>query len=138
MRHCRSLALALLLAGTGPALAEDLVALSNTAMAVTGDIFMDDFELRFADGQALAFDALVADRFEVDGQLVNASVYSVESPADPVLLNGNRLCGEGRVTYVAVWGGHAADMAIVAVFTTQDVPLSSADMCASYTYEYLY
>ncbi|MDX1729601.1 MAG: hypothetical protein R3184_00555, partial [Aurantimonas coralicida] len=65
---------------------------------------------------------------------VNASVYSVAAPMDPVLLNGNRLCGSGPVTYVASWGSDS-DVA-VAVFDTQDIPGSDADMCALYYYTY--
>lgn len=110
---------------------EAYVALSRTAKSVTGNIRMDDFQLVFQNGRKLVFDELVGDTFKVDGKQVNASVYSVKDPADPVLLNGNRLCGQGRVTYVASWG--VEDM-VLAVFTTQDVPDSAADMCASYTY----
>ena len=133
-----SLFCALLLAAgsAGSALAqdaEDLVAVSNTAMSITGDVTMDDFGITFENGKKLAFDELVADSFTVDGKSVPASLYSVKTPADPVLLNGNRLCGEGKVTYVASWG---TDLVMVAVFTTQDAPQSDAEMCASYSYEY--
>ena len=87
-----------------------------------------------ADGTRLDFDELVGDSFVVDGETVNASVYSVAAPMDPVLLNGNRLCGSGPVTYVAS-GGADSDVA-VAVFDTQDIPGSDADMCALYYYTY--
>lgn len=132
------LSLACLACLTGPAAADDLVAVSNTAMAVTGDIQFDDFGMTFEDGTIFAFSELVDDSFVVDGRPVPASVYLAEAPSDPVLLNGNRLCGQGRVTYVATWSGSGEGTVIVAVFDTQDVPGSSADMCASYTYEYLY
>lgn len=119
-----------------PVLADDLVAYSTTAMAITGDIEFDDFGITFANGTHMIFDDLVADHFVVDGQPVYASVYSMEDPQDPVLENGNRLCGSGRVTYLATWGD--ADVTTLAVFTTQDVPASSADMCASYSFTSLY
>ena len=115
------------------ALADDYVAVSGTAMAVTGDIAMDDFALTFANGKSLAFSALVADRFEVEGKSVPASVFRVARPADPVLENGNRLCGVGKVTYVANWAADN-DMSVVAVFTGAAPPRSDASMCASYTY----
>lgn len=116
-----------------PAAAEDYEATSKTAMAITGDISMDDFAITFANGKSLKFDELVSDSFVVGGETVGASVYSVKTPADPVLLNGNRLCGEGKVTYLATYG--AGDgMTAVAVFATQDAPSSDAEMCASYTY----
>lgn len=132
---CLALAatLPVFIAATG--FADDYAAISNTGMAVTGDISLDDFEIGFADGTTLAFDELVADTMEVGGVATPASVYSLAEPSDPVLLNGNRLCGEGPVTYLASWLGSDENLVIVAVFTTQDVPRSDADMCASYTYE---
>ena len=125
---------ALLVGATSIVLAETLLATSTTAMAITGDVEMDDFSMVFADGTRLDFDELVGDSFVVDGETVNASVYSVAAPMDPVLLNGNRLCGSGPVTYVASWGSDS-DVA-VAVFDTQDIPGSHADMCALYYYTY--
>lgn len=126
-------AAALALAATA-ARADSYAAVSNTAMAVTGDIEMDDFEIVFANGESLAFSALLGDSFVVGGESVGASVYEVETPADPVLENGNRLCGNGDVTHVVTWGG-PDNLTVVAVFATQDVPASDAEMCASYTYE---
>ncbi|HEV7248490.1 MAG TPA: hypothetical protein VGN93_16055 [Shinella sp.] len=125
-------ACALSLGAAAPALADTYAAVSNTAMSITGDIEFDDFGITFENGKQIVFDELVGDTFVVGGETVNGSVYSVSEPKDPVLLNGNRLCGE-PVTYVASWGD--ADTTTVAVFSTQDVPQSDADMCASYTYE---
>ncbi|WP_439627683.1 hypothetical protein [Shinella sp.] len=132
MNRARILTLALSFAITSPALADTYAAISKTAMAITGDIEFDDFGITFENGKQIVFDELVGDTFMVGGETVNGSVYSVSEPKDPVLLNGNRLCGE-PVTYVASWGD--ADTTTVAVFSTQDVPQSDADMCASYTYE---
>lgn len=138
MTRIRSAGLALLLAfAPAPAFADSLVALSGTAMAVTGDVQFDDFSIVFENGEELVFDELLGDRFVVDGVEVGASVYSIETPADPVLENGNHLCGQGNVTYLASWGDAADDaLTVIAVFDTQDVPGSSDDMCASYTYAY--
>jgi hypothetical protein len=132
MNKTRLLALALSLAVASPALADTYAAISNTAMSITGDIEFDDFGITFETGEQITFDQLIGDKFVVGGERVNGSVYSVAEPKDPVLLNGNRLCGE-PVTYVASWGD--ANTTTVAVFSTQDVPASDADMCASYTYE---
>ena len=132
MNRIRLLALALPLAIASPALADTYAAISNTAMAITGDIEFDDFGITFENGKQITFDALVGDTFVVGGETVNGSVYSLTEAKDPVLLNGNRLCGE-PVTYVASWGD--ATTTTVAVFSTQDVPSSDAEMCASYTYE---
>ncbi|HEV7252323.1 MAG TPA: hypothetical protein VGN97_04390 [Mesorhizobium sp.] len=137
-RVFRSAACALALAPGGPTLAqaEELTALSDTAMSITGDVTLDDFGITFANGEALAFSALVGDAFEVSGEQVPASVHEVEAPADPVLENGNQLCGSGNVTYVANWLIPGSDTdTVIAVFDTQDVPQSDAEACATYTYE---
>ncbi|MDZ7601351.1 MAG: hypothetical protein U1A06_08270 [Hoeflea sp.] len=141
MNRLRAPTLALLLAiapvSVTSALADSLAAVSSTAMAITGDIEFDDFSIVFENGETLEFDELVADNFNVEGSQVGASVYSVTSPADPELNNGNRLCGQGDVTYVATWGDPSdAELTIVAVFDTQDAPLRDSEMCASYTYVY--
>jgi len=109
-------------------------AFSSAAESITGDIEMDDFSITFANGESLKFAALLGDHFIVDGERVNASVYSVEDPSDPELENGNRLCGAGDVTYLASWSG-GDGLTTVAVFTGDEPPESSADMCASYTYQ---
>lgn len=132
MNRARLLALALCLGIASPALADTYAAISNTAMAITGDIEFDDFGITFENGKQITFDELVGDTFVVGGKTVAASVYSLKEASDPVLNNGNRLCGE-PVTYVASWGD--ADTTTVAVFATQDMPESDAQMCASYTYE---
>ncbi|WP_244598797.1 hypothetical protein [Rhizobium tubonense] len=113
---------------------DDYKAYSKTAESVTGDIAMDDFSISFANGEQLAFSSLVADHFRVDGHKVGASVYSVKDPADPELENGNRLCGEGDVSYVATWGA-GEGLAAVAVFTGDNPPKSDEEMCASYVYQ---
>jgi hypothetical protein len=102
-------------------------------MSITGDIEMDDFSIVFASGATMNFSELVADHFVVDGRNVPASVYRVADPADPELENGNTLCGNGDVTYIASWGT-GRDM-VLAVFTGDASPESDAEMCASYSYE---
>lgn len=125
------------LAGLSPAaLADDYVAVSTTAMSITGDIAFDDFGVTFANGKSLSFSALTSDTFTVDGADIPASVYRVAKPADPKLENGNRLCGSGPVTYVVNWAAPGSDTGtVVAVFTGDDPPESSDEMCASYTYD---
>lgn len=114
--------------------ADHYSAMSNTAMNITGDVWMDDFSITFENGEALEFSDLVADNFRVDGRRVPASVYRVSEPADPELENGNQLCGSGDVTYVASWASGNGVTAI-AVFTGNRPPQSNDQMCALYTYE---
>lgn len=130
LRH----ATAAFLLGASPSLADDLVALSTTATAITGDISVDDFEMVFENGERTEFEDLIADHFTVDGKDVPASVYSVKAPGNPVLLNGNRLCGESPVTYLASWLD--GDVTMVAVFETAEAPTRNDSMCALYTYVY--
>lgn len=125
-------ALAVLCLAAGPALADDLAALSTTASSITGDISFDDYEIIFENGKKLVFEDLIADHFTVDGKEVPTSVYSVKGSENPVLLNGNRLCGESPVTYVASWLD--GDVTMLAMFETQDAPTNSDGMCALYTY----
>ena len=134
MNSLRPLALALSMALASPALADTYAAISNTAMSITGDIEFDDFGITFENGKQITFDQLVGDTFVVGGETVNASVYSVAEPKDPVLLNGNRLCG-APVTYAASWETSDGSGTVLAVFSTPEAPQSDADMCASYTYE---
>jgi hypothetical protein len=136
MRKPALFLLAAMLAGISPASAQvdRLRAYSNTAISITGDVTTDDFEIVFENGERLAFSDLVADRFVVDGGDVPASVYRIETPADPELLNGNRLCGAGDVTYLANW--LEDELTVIAVFTGDEPPRSDAEMCASYYYEY--
>lgn len=132
MIRTHRLALALSLCIATPALADTYAAISNTAMAITGDIEFDDFGITFENGKQIVFAELIGDSFVVGGETVNASVYSVAEPSDPVLNNGNRLCG-APVTYVASWGDDSSTT--VAVFSTENAPESDAEMCASYSYE---
>lgn len=136
MKQILPAVLALLVASVAPAFAEGdtYTAYSNTAVSITGDISMDDFGITFANGESLAFSALLGDHFIVDGRRVNASVYSIENPSDPELENGNRLCGAGDVSYLASWAG-GEGLTVVAVFTGDAAPESSDEMCASYIYE---
>lgn len=136
MRRPGIAAAAMLAAMASPAArAETYTAVSNTAMSITGDIAFDDYGIVFANGEKLVLSDLVAYEIKVGEETRDASVYKVETPADPVLLNGNKLCGNGDVTYVASWAEGDDGMTIVAVFTTPEVPLSDAEMCASYSYE---
>ncbi|WP_245417637.1 hypothetical protein [Aminobacter sp. AP02] len=65
---------------------------------------------------------------------MNASLYRVAHPADPELENGYKLCGSGDVSYLASWAG-GDGLTVVAVFTGDEPPESSDEMCASYTYQ---
>jgi hypothetical protein len=114
--------------------ADHYTAVSNTAMSVTGDVWLDDFGMTFENEEALEFSDLVADHFLVDNRSLPGSVYRVKVPADPELQNGNQLCGSGDVAYVANWDA-GNGLTAIAVFTGKRPPKSSDEMCALYTYQ---
>jgi hypothetical protein len=87
--------------------AEQWQVVGTTAMGTTGDVTFSPDRIAFGNGKALPLAAAGTVRdFEVHGKKVNATLYRVTAPDDPLLLNGNRLCG-GRppqpVTFIAVW-----------------------------------
>ena len=127
-------AFALCVVLASPAFAETYAAVSNTAMSITGDIELDETGITFENGEQVTFGGKVADRLTVDGEEVEASVFSLAKPADPVLLNGNRLCGD-PVTFAAAWETRDGSGTVLAVFSTPEAPKSNETMCASYTYE---
>lgn len=103
---------------------------SETAIAVTGDITIGTDRIIFANGESLKL-VPVADS---DG------VFKADPPANPVLLNGNRLCSRD-VTYVVL--AHGAGNALhMKVFEGPDAPLEAiadalpqAGTCATYEFK---
>jgi hypothetical protein len=91
----RAAILAALLAAPWPAgAAEHWTAYSKTAEAITGDITFSPERITFGNGKSLALaSAGVVPGFETLGSRGQSTRYRVTAPDDPVLLNGNRLCG---------------------------------------------
>ena len=71
---------------------------------MTGDVAFTGTAITFHNGASLHLaPAGQIDAFKDAGEVVHAVIFRVVEPADPLLLNGNRLCGGGRpVTYLAV------------------------------------
>lgn len=92
----------LLLATTQAAQADshDWIATSTTAMAITGDILVEDGRIVFQNGAALELEALGPDR---------PGLYRVSPSQNPVLLNGNRLCGDKPPAFVALAHSETSD-----------------------------
>jgi hypothetical protein len=120
-------------------------AISNTAASITGDITVTPDRIAFAGGQALILSQPTAlPRFRAEGSLVAATRYRVASPADPPLLNGNRLCG-GKgptpVTYIVLWKPRKlagdTDPQGMAAFsgTTPPTGTDSPGLCGTFRYE---
>ncbi|WP_156878420.1 hypothetical protein [Roseomonas gilardii] len=120
-------------------------AISNTAASITGDITVTPDRITFAGGHALILSQPTAlPRFRAEGSPVAATRYRVASPADPILLNGNRLCG-GRtpvpVTYIVLWtprkfAGDTAPRSLAAFSgTTPPTGTDSPGLCGTFRYE---
>ena len=140
----------LLLAVAAPALAlaatpEQWEAVSNTAMAITGNVRLSPDRITFQNGQPLPLvSAGTLPQFGGPTGPVSATLYSVTKPDDPVVLHGNRLCGDkGRhpATFIAVWKpalvGSDIDPRAMAIFSGNARPTvaDGPDFCGTYFYE---
>ena len=149
----RRLAVLLLLAGVAPGSAawaaeagERWVAASNTASSITGDVRFSSGRIRFANGASLELASVSPlPRFRANGETVAAMAYRVVTPADPLLLNGNRLCGgpdkPQKVTFIVVWGprklpGDAAPRSFAAFSGAQPTAgTGDAGACGTFNYD---
>ena len=129
--------LAFLLAAT-PAHAAKYGAVSNTAMSITGDIDFVPGTITFQNGAKIH---LVEVTMGQDGNWklgvapLPGDILKLDPPADPKLLNGNRLCGT-PVTYAVMYFLSPNDLNLN-LYTSGTVP-SGADrdqLCATYSYE---
>ena len=131
-----SASLPLMLATTAYAEPVSWIAVSKTAMAITGDIVLDEYSLTFANGESLDLEPYEADRvgdWAGSGEEVAGYVYKIDPSADPELLNGNRLCGT-PVTYVVVWSPGEGELTLNA-YSGKAAPTGTERLCASYSYE---
>lgn len=130
------LALALI---TPASAAEKLLAYSNTAMSITGDVTLGADRITFGNGKSVAVRKVASGK---EGQWdpiasgkAKADVYELTKPQDPKLLRGNRLCGSGPVRYLAFFktGDGLTEMI---VFNPKANPFGKDPdrVCATYTY----
>ena len=111
-------------------------ATSNTAMAITGDIVLDDYSLTFANGKSLDLEPHEADRVgnrSGSGENVPGDVSKIDPPANPKLLNGNKLCAM-PVTYVVTWSPGEGELGIN-IYSGAKAPTGTDGLCASYFYQ---
>ena len=88
-------------------------AYSMTAISITGDITFSPDRITFGNGKSLPLAAAgsVPGFKGDDGKQVNATLFRVTAPDDPVLLSGQRLCGghgPQPVTFIVAWTLRAA------------------------------
>lgn len=116
-------------------------AMSRTATGITGDIIVTRDDIVFKNGASIQIKA-VDQNFET-----GTTLYQVTSKNNPVLLNGNLLCGEAPVNYLTLQRsepGQAADLSMTVYYYPEtlrlrDLPLSdqsdtTRSMCAIYNY----
>jgi hypothetical protein len=113
---------------------EHWTAVSQTAMAITGDMRFTPAQMVFQNGVGMRIVPMSRPR----GFPATATqLYRVVPPSDPVLLNGNRLCGARRVTYVLVSRARspAGDVEL-SVYGGVRAPANEGDgLCATYYYQ---
>ena len=112
------------------------ITVSNTAMAITCDVVVDDYSLTFANGKGLAIEPYEAGRigdWSGSGKNVAGDVFTADSSANPKLLNGNKLCAT-PVTYVVIWSPGEGELSIN-VYSGSKAPTGTGGLCASYFYE---
>lgn len=130
------------LAAGAPDSLSQWAALSRTATAITGDIQLDDSKVVFANGVTIGL------RLVEDDAGSGTKLYQVTPGANPVLLNGNYLCGPTAVNYVLTQvSGDAPGQRELSfsvyrypgTLTLADLPLSAdappdRSLCAIYHY----
>jgi hypothetical protein len=137
MRSAGFAILAALLAAT-PASAEKYGAVSNTAMSITGDIDFVPGTITFQNGAKIYLVEVTMGQdgnWQLGGAPLPGDIFTLDPPADPKLLNGNRLCGS-PVTYAVMFFLSPSDLNLN-FYTSGTVP-SGADsdqLCATYSYE---
>jgi hypothetical protein len=111
-------------------------ATSNTAMAITGDIVLEDYSITFANGKSLAIEPYEAGRvgdWSGSGKNVAGDVFTADSLSNPKLLNGNKLCAT-PATYVVIWSPGEGELGIN-VYSGSKAPTGTGGLCASYFYQ---
>ena len=113
---------------------------SETAMAITGPVILSTRRMVFETGGF--FDLEIHDRkssghWGASGDVPVAQVFRVSGDVGP-LRQGNTLCGDQPVTYMAAWREESSGFGYlgIAMFAGIEAPTSVADqtMCATYFY----
>jgi glycine/D-amino acid oxidase-like deaminating enzyme len=109
------LAAAFLASGSAVSHAQDDVwkASSNTATVVTGDITLETDRVVFANGESIRLVPFEGRR----------GVFKVDPPANPMLMNGNRLCSDDVTCLVLAQ--REEDSLFMKVFDGPEAPLEA-------------
>ncbi len=113
---------------------------NRTAQSITGRVTLVPGQITFQNGKSLPLSPPSQMLFRPDKkQKVTADLYRVTQPDDPVLENGNRLCGGKSVAYLLVWKsqriGKETDPRSINVFSGPKLVSGSSDDCGRYSYD---
>jgi hypothetical protein len=137
MRIAALVILALVVAAT-PTYAAKYGAVSKTAMSITGDIDFVPGAITFQNGAKIHLDEVTIGQdgdWQLGGAPLPGDIFKLDPPADPKLLNGNRLCGT-PVSYAVMYFLSPSDLHLN-LYSGDSAP-SGADsdqLCATYSYE---
>ena len=119
---------------------------STTAISITGNLRFEPKQITFYGGAKLALNAVgQSGKFKDGNDSVDAKIYKVSGPADPLLLNGNHLCGNKHqsrsITFIAIWHPEAlpgdSSARSMAVYSNETAPNSTGGkgFCGLYNYQ---
>ncbi len=127
-----------------PEKAEAWIALSTTAMAITGDISITKDQIRFANGVTTSLRYLGSVKTSVksggvtffDGLCV--ALYAIDAPHIPPLLQGTTICGNDGINYLAIGVSKSSDRLHIAAYERGAEPIlatsHTGNLCATYNF----
>ncbi|MEX0281306.1 MAG: hypothetical protein AB3N13_08980 [Arenibacterium sp.] len=111
---------------------------SETAMAITGPVILSTKRMVFETGRFLdleVYDPKSSGSWGASGDVPVAQVFRVSGDAGP-LRQGNTLCGDQPITYMAAWSEDSSGFTYlgVAMFAGMEPPAGIAGqaLCATY------
>jgi hypothetical protein len=120
------------------------IAVSNTAMSITGDVTFTPTRMTFQNGQTIELQYLAmrptsARQRTSFGDAAHYRLYRVTSQTNPTLRNGNKLCDSGPTFLTIAYEPEASQETTVlaAFYTGAAAPPQweeSSTLCATFTY----
>ena len=133
-----ALAILAFMFAAAPATAEKYVAISNTAMSITGDIDFVPGSITFQNGakiQLVEMKMGQTGNWNAGGDALPGDIYKVDPAGNPKLLNGNRLCGTA-VSYAVMYFLSPSDLHLN-LYSGDTAPSGAASdqLCATFSFE---
>lgn len=121
------------------------IAVSNTAISITGDVTFATTRMTFQNGQAMDLQYITMRETSVQerksfGNAAHYRLYRITSATNPTLQNRNKLCGSRPTDLTVAYEveSASAETAVLAAFFTGATPppqwQGSSTLCATYTY----